>query len=114
MVLENDSVMWLATAHGLGRLDLKKLDFRLYTRQDGLQETELMGIAIDDSGILWLKGLSQIIQYRPETDEFYHFNTAQDIQGFNTIGTETGPEGLMLFHGNNGLYAFHPDQIPTG
>ncbi|MCK6694206.1 MAG: ATP-binding protein, partial [Thermoanaerobaculia bacterium] len=109
-----DGTAWIASGQGLGKLDPQTLQFGLFTARDGLAETELMGIACDQKGRLWLKGLTSIIRYDPKlrgTKAFKHYPVGKDMLEMNTVGALACRDGRILMHGNKGLYAFHPDSI---
>ncbi len=114
MVRAPDNTIWLASGQGLGRLDPATLDFALLTEKDGLAETQLMGIACDNRGQLWLKGLKTITRYDPGSSgagAFERFPAGRDMVEFNTVGAVACRDGRILMHGNNGIYAFYPDSI---
>ena len=109
-----DGTIWIASGQGLGKLNPQTLQFSLFTARDGLAETELMGIACDKNGRLWLKGLTSITRYDPRLpgqEAFRRYPIGKDMLEMNTVGAAACRDGRILMHGNNGLYAFHPDSI---
>jgi signal transduction histidine kinase/ligand-binding sensor domain-containing protein/DNA-binding response OmpR family regulator len=108
---QTPAFLWLATPYGLGRIDLTSKSFSLLRKKDGLVEEQLMGVIADRDGNLWLKGLHHIIKYIPEQHFFWHFDIGEDMQEFNAAGATAMPDGRIVFNGNNGFYAFHPEDV---
>ncbi len=103
--------IWLATGQGLGMADPLKKTFRLFRVNDGLAENELMGVACDAAGNIWIKSLKCISRFTPGSGRFQHFPVGPDMQEFNTVGASVGPDDRIFFNGNNGFYAFHPSLV---
>lgn len=106
-----DGIIWMATAAGLGKFVPATKEFTLLTARDGLSDDNLMGIAADGKGNLWLKGLQRLSKYHPASGTFWHFNISKDMKEFNSVGCTTGPDGRIFVYGNNGFYAFYPDSV---
>ena len=106
-----DGTLWMATAVGLGKLLPDGGAFTLITTRDGMIEDNLMGIATDTQGNVWLKSMQHLSKYNPRLDSFWHFNVTRDMKEFNSVGATVGKDGQIFFYGNNGFYAFYPDSI---
>jgi signal transduction histidine kinase/ligand-binding sensor domain-containing protein/CheY-like chemotaxis protein len=103
-----DGIVWMATSNGLGRFDPGNEAFTLLASREG---NNFMGIATDGRGMVWLKSIQHLYRYDPRTGIFWQFNLTKDMKEFNSVGTSAGPDGRILFHGNNGFYLFHPDSV---
>jgi len=104
-------VVWLATSLGLGRIDSRTNHFLLISTADGLKENELNGLACDSSGMIWIKSIRCITRYDAEQDSFWYFPVGPEMRELNVTSSDVAPDGRILFGGNNGLYAFYPEQV---
>lgn len=51
--LSADGVIWIATSGGLGKYDRNEDSFRWFTREDGINNTNINNLDIDDRGRVW-------------------------------------------------------------
>ena len=106
-----DRYVWLATGHGLCRLDDQTKEFRTYTEADGLAELGIMSMEADLAGNIWLSSLNYISRFDPKSETFLHFPIKHDVKEFNTTASYLNDEGRIYFGGVNGIYGFHPQEI---
>jgi diguanylate cyclase (GGDEF)-like protein len=114
-----DGVLWIGTqAGGLNRWDPERRRalepvFRVYTERDGLPNAFIYGILEDGEGKLWLSSNKGISMFDPRSETFVNYDTTHGLQSgeFNFGAYHRGPQGEMLFGGNNGFNLFHPSRI---
>ncbi len=109
------NTVWLASSKGLGKVDSKTYGFHfLNKKEDRLPNEALYGIALDQSGQLWLPGNTGLIRYHPDTKAFHRFGTADGLRSpvFNKNACITASQtGEIWLGGKNGVNVFKPEDI---
>ena len=116
--------LWLTTNDaGIARVEhgggshTETLEFKHFTRQDGLPSNVGYGLLKDDDGYVWVshsKGLSRI-SVTPMQLKVDNFNVTHGLQGsdFNSGAFHRqASSGRMFFGGPNGFNTFMPDKVP--
>ncbi len=90
-----------------------RASFRHYAERDGLPNDTVYGILEDARGTLWLSTNRGLSNFDPKTGTFRNFDRSHGLQSneFNFGASGRGPDGGMLFGGNEGFNEFHPDRI---
>ncbi|HYD52429.1 MAG TPA: two-component regulator propeller domain-containing protein, partial [Gemmatimonadaceae bacterium] len=110
-LLESEpGVLWVGTAAGLDRLDLRRNSSRRLGEKDGLPSSMISGLARGEGGRLWVSTDQGIANLDPRTGQSYHYTAADGV-----LGRELNPraylrtrEGLLLFGGENGFNVIEP------
>lgn len=110
--------LWLGTASGLNKFDIKKGVFQVFTEEDGLPNDVIYGILNDEFDNLWLstnKGLCCFTPPKNETSRHTCRNyTSEDglaNDEFNRYSFTKLADGTLVFGGTNGLTWFSPRQV---
>jgi signal transduction histidine kinase/ligand-binding sensor domain-containing protein/CheY-like chemotaxis protein len=105
--------IWVGTASGLDRLDVRTQTFRHYSKKDGLPSSSIRGLAFDGSGHLWVSTSKGVSRFDPVSESFENFAVADGLQGseFNPRANYRTRGGTILFGGTNGFNTIEPEKI---
>ncbi|GFZ32017.1 hypothetical protein CSC2_25430 [Clostridium zeae] len=113
--IAEDSIgnIWIATNHGLNRLNKEKEQFERYTEKDGLVNNYLYGVLIDEYNNPWVSTNGGISKFDVNKNTFVNYDESDGLQGneFNEYSFYKGLSGEMFFGGINGLNSFYPSEI---
>ena len=116
--VDRSGVLWIGTTAGLNRLQGSakapdRIRFERYSEKDGLPNEVIYGIQSDDKGNLWLSTNRGLSRFNPTTQTFENFHRSHGLQAdeFNFGAHYRSASGELLFGGNNGFNAFHPDRL---
>ncbi|PTN09094.1 signal transduction histidine kinase [Mangrovibacterium marinum] len=124
--LHEDSrgLLWVATDQGLNVLDKQSGQFRVFTEQDGLEDSNIKTVQEDQNGHLWLsttRGLSQVfvspnghsIRVADLQISVVNYDLMDGLQGteFNENAAYRTRRGELIFGGGNGFNLFVPEDI---
>ena len=116
--VDRSGVLWVGTTAGLNRLQGSakapdRVRFERYTVRDGLPNEVVYGIRSDDKGNLWLSTNRGLSRFNPTSQTFENFGRSHGLQAdeFNFGAHFQTASGDLLFGGNNGFNAFHPDRL---
>jgi ligand-binding sensor domain-containing protein/two-component sensor histidine kinase len=107
------SVLWVATAKGVLKIDLKTLNHTLITETNGLPTNFIQSLLEDKRGNLWC-GINQgLIKYNPKTQTVLTYSKQQGLSSdtYNRGAALLSSTGEMWFGGTNGVDVFYPDSI---
>ena len=110
-MLEQKDRLWVATANGLGKLDLRDDRFHLFSTNDGLPNDFINGLLPEGDSAVWVStdnGLSRL-DLRSETFSNYFDSDGLSKNEFNRISFHLAKDGRMYFGGINGVNAFYPN-----
>ena len=102
--------LWIASANGLGRMNIASEKLKLYTTQDGLPNNFINGLLIEGDSAVWVStdnGLSRL-DVRSESFTSYFASDGLSKNEFNRISFLRARDGRMYFGGINGVNAFYP------
>ncbi|WP_324719392.1 ligand-binding sensor domain-containing protein [Salinimicrobium sp. HB62] len=107
--------LWIGTAKGLNRLDLKSGRITRYMEQAGLPNDFIYGVLTDNNNDVWVstnKGLSKL---NTATGTFTNFTEQDGLQNDEFNGKAAYKDSLdyLYFGGMNGFNIFHADSIPV-
>ena len=116
VVIEEDPSgdVWLGTwAEGLSRLDAKSGRARRYTTASGLPSDNVLGIVVDDAGMVWVATGDGLARYDTARDRWRVYGVRDGLQSSNfTRGAHhAGRSGRFYFGGLNGFNAFNPADV---
>ncbi len=106
-----DGNMWLANLYGLVNFNTHTKEFKLYGKQQGLLENELLSVLVDDKEQVWVCGYRFFARLDQSNNTFYNYQNAKVIQGFLSKSRHLAKDGSISFGSINGIYTFHPDRI---
>ncbi|MCF7804186.1 MAG: protein kinase [Candidatus Marinimicrobia bacterium] len=106
-------VLWLGTANGIERFDVRNETFTHITEDDGLPNNVVYAVLGDAQGDLWASTNKGITEFNPDSVTFRNFDVKDGLQSneFNAGAYYKSPTGEMFFGGINGFNLFHPDSI---
>jgi ligand-binding sensor domain-containing protein/two-component sensor histidine kinase len=109
----NPSLLWVATAKGIVKINLISLLDTLYTQKDGLPSSYIQAILEDKKGNLWCSSNQGIIKYNPilKKSQLYTKRHGLSSDSYSLDAALLSSTGEMWFGGNNGVDVFHPDSI---
>ena len=61
IALSNDGNIWLSTLFGLTNFNIKTKEFEIYNKSDGLTESELVTIILDNKNQIWVLWIPLLI-----------------------------------------------------
>ena len=107
------SVLWVATAKGLVKINTETLTDTLFTVKDGLPSNYIQAILEDKRGNLWCSTNSGIVKYNPVLKQAKLYTRRQGLSSdtYNRGAALLSSTGEMWFGGTNGVDVFHPDSI---
>jgi diguanylate cyclase (GGDEF)-like protein len=103
--------LWIGTRRGLGRVDPSGTVSWLGVA-DGLQSTDVAGIAPDADGLLWIGHNRGLTRLDPATGALMHFGQREGAQGKGYVegAWAIGASGVIYFAGQ-GVTAFDPRAV---
>ncbi|MCP3979010.1 MAG: histidine kinase, partial [bacterium] len=111
---DGNGIFWIGTiSGGLNRWDRERDELRHYRVQDGMPSDDVVGIAEDDRGRLWLATKHGLACLDPRSGQIRRYDTGDGLHGNNFF---IGPayragDGELFFGGNGGVTAFFSDRI---
>jgi signal transduction histidine kinase len=110
---DQSGAIWLGTRAGFNRFDRDTEIFTQYWVRDGLPHNAVVGILEDEEGYLWLSTGGGLSRFDPGTETFRNYDASDGLQGdtFWRNSYHQNRNGEIFFGGENGLNAFHPQQI---
>ncbi len=104
---------WVGTFNGgLHLFDRSSGTSRPITEADGLAHDSVYNILEDDEGRLWLATGNGLSRYDADAGTFRNYGVGDGLQGRRFGGGALlTRNGEMFFGGDNGVNAFHPEQV---
>jgi len=113
---DHQGVMWTGTlGGGLYRFNRNTKSFSAYSFPSGSSYSIINHISEDDIGFLWISTNKGLVSFRPGTNEFRKYTTANNLQGyefFSGAGLKAS-NGELLFGGHNGFNIVDPYQLAS-
>ena len=106
--------VWIGMA-GLYLYDNEKDNFKLFTKNAGLDHIYIKGMAEDKAHNLWVSTSSGIVKLDPNTSRLRQFNMFDGLQGmeFEANSYLKADDGEMFFGGIRGFNSFKSEDITT-
>ncbi len=113
MHIDAQGIYWIATANGLIRWDRANNTSRLYTREDGLSNSNIYAVYEDHHGRLWLSSDLGIMVFNKQTGrvQTYLVNDGITNNEFNRVSHTQDSMGNIYFGTLNGVTSFNPDSF---
>ncbi len=106
--------LWIGTyAMGAARLAGNLQDFEILHSLDGGAGSDVVAMAEDDRGCIWMSTSSGLAKFDPETEVVYNFYEHDGTGGnqFHEKAVLDSSDGTIYFGGNHGLTFFRPEEI---
>ncbi len=110
---DTSGIYWIATANGLIRWDKTHSTHRLYSREDGLSNSNVYTVYEDHKGRLWLSSDFGIMQFNKTTGmvKTYLMEDGITDNEFNRVSHTRDSAGNIYFGSLNGVTSFNPDNF---
>ncbi len=102
--------LWIASANGLGRMNIATEKFKLYTSQQGLPNDFINGLLTEGDSAIWVSTDNGLSRLAIRSESFTNYFTSDGLSKneFNRISFHRARDGRMYFGGINGVNAFYP------
>ncbi|MCF0052436.1 ATP-binding protein [Dyadobacter sp. LJ53] len=110
---DEKGILWVGTNHGgLNRFDPGSEQFSFFTMKDGLPSNQVVSIAPDSLGNLWLGTGHGISRFNPSQRKFRNFDVRDGLPDNEcNLGSVHSRQGKLLFGTINGAVGFDATQI---
>ncbi|TAA45930.1 hybrid sensor histidine kinase/response regulator [Corallincola spongiicola] len=88
-------------------------NFKLVSRETGLDDKQLYSMISDDQGYLWVGSNKGLTRINPDNLTFRHFDKSHGLQDndFNFASSYRNSSGELFFGGSKGYNRFTPSQL---
>lgn len=106
-------ILWVGTANGLDRLDLRSHAITHLLESDGLPSAGISGLVLDASGKMWISTEQGLVRYDLSTKHMDYYTVADGLQGnaFAPRSYLQARDGTLYFGSNSGFTVIRPDRI---
>ena len=107
----SDNEVWIGTAKGLYRYNMKTQDLRKYGTKEGLPDCHVVAIELDNQDMLWVSTSNGLCRFNPKDEKTKNFFVSDGLQGneYNTGTSFHDPNtDLLFFGGTRGVSYFYP------
>jgi len=113
ILVENDTCVWIGTPNGLNRFNPNSGSFKRYYEKDGLPNSFIKGLVLDQSGDLWVTTNHGACRFDRRNATFKNFTKADGLQGneFSERSVLKTKSGSLLMGGTSGFNIVYPDKI---
>jgi signal transduction histidine kinase/ligand-binding sensor domain-containing protein/DNA-binding response OmpR family regulator len=110
---DEKGILWVGTNHGgLNRFDPGTGQFSYYAMKNGLPSNQVVSIAPDNLGNLWLGTGHGISQFNPSSQKFRNFDVRDGLPDNEcNLGSVHSRQGHLIFGTINGAVGFEAAQI---
>ena len=109
---DNKGNLWIGTANGINKLEIKSEKIWSYTTDDGLPNNFINGLLSEGDSAIWFSTDVGLARFNPTTEKFIPFNVQDGLSAneFNRISFYQAKDGRMYFGGLHGVNAFYPNE----
>jgi len=109
----NPAYIFVGTDAGLFQIDKNDFSTEFIEKLPGPQSYSVRSLQVEDENAIWFSTANSLVRHIAQTDYiriFDHFDGLPSLFFRDGVGLKTR-EGMLLFGGENGIVAFHPDNI---
>jgi len=111
-LVQNDSIIWIATSNGLNRFNVNTEKFKYYFIEDGLPNQFIYNLLRDVHGNIWMSSNKGISMLNPITEAIKNYDVNDGLQSNEFNGGAVCQLGNGLYFGGiNGYNYFNPWDI---
>ena len=113
-LLELEGKLYAGTTNSIFIIDFENDEtITRYTAEDGLPDSSVNDMRVDELGKIWLSTNSGLASFYPETGYVARFYAGDGLQGneFSLNASTTGLNGMLFFGGTGGITCFYPSDI---
>ena len=111
-LIQNDSILWIATANGLNRFNVTTEKFTYYFIEDGLPNQYIYNLLMDSNQNVWMSSNKGISMFNPGTGFFKNYDVNDGLQSNEFNGGAASSNGKEFFFGGvNGYNYFIPSKV---
>lgn len=109
---DNGKYLWIGTASGLCRINLKDKSTRIYSERDGLPNTHIYAIQ-EMNSVLWLSTDKGICRFDPITESCINYGKQEGIphEEFNYASFRKLNASSILFGSMNGMVRIDAEKV---
>ncbi len=113
ILIQNDSMVWIATQEGLNLFNPLTNNFKRYTIEDGLPNNVINGLTLDHSEILWVTTNHGVCKFDYINNTYTNFTKDDGLQSNEFIQRSafTRSDGAILIGGTKGFNIIYPEKI---
>lgn len=104
MIEDTPGVYWIATDKGLNRLDLAKGSSELFDEEAGLKDNDLLCLARDDAGFLWMGTHGGLSRFDPRTRRFANYGASNGLPMSHPFRTFVADGHRRMLMGTDGMW----------
>ncbi|MCF6240159.1 MAG: hypothetical protein L3J74_02290 [Bacteroidales bacterium] len=110
---DNSGNIWLGTASGLNKFNLKTQEFSYFGKNIGFKNEFINSIEEDSRHNLWLSTNRGIVKFNITKETVVNFDVRDGLQNyeFNSRANTKLADGKIIFGGISGFNMFYPDSI---
>ncbi len=108
LCIDHQNNLWIASAHGMSRIDLKSEQITSYFHDEedsvSLSNNTIQTVHCDKSGLIWAGTSNGLNVFIPELNNFQPIKTNLDNSFFNISGIESVTPGQIWVSTKSGLF----------
>lgn len=108
-----DNRLWVGSNSGLYCVDMKTLDIRHFTKDDGLLGNIVQSIVDTGDGTLWISNNAGVSQLHLKDNRIVNYSSHNGMFGneFSRNAAIVMPSGVVWFGGTEGVSFFNPKNV---
>lgn len=110
---DSDGNIWIGTQDGLNKLNKNTEEFKVYLYSDGLSNSFIYGVLVDDYDNIWATTNYGLSMYDQSEDKFVRYYEADGLatNEFNGFSYHKNKNGEIYVGGVNGVTKFNPLEL---
>lgn len=100
--------LWMGTTSGLYQYDRDHKILKSYSLKEGLSDTAIAGLLMDDKGQVWVSTARGVSVITPGDSRIRNYDLGGE---YNRDANCVTKDGMLHFGGLNGLTSFSPDKV---
>lgn len=113
MCEDENNNFWVGTNNGLLLFDREKGTSKVYRKEQGLPNNEILGLQSNKGNSLWISTNNGLSHFDTEKEVFRNYDMNDGLQSFqfNRNSSYRSRTGEMFFGGVKGFNVFYPDSV---